>query len=73
MNTTTPPETVARLKRSLRRAERVGWVLGALLALSVGVQHRKAEAKAIVAPLCADTEALDLRTRQTLEITNLCR
>jgi hypothetical protein len=45
----------------------------ALLALSVGVQHRKAEAKAIVAPLCADTAALDLRTRQTLEITNLCR
>jgi len=44
----------------------------ALLALSVGVQHRKAEARTIVAPLCADTAALDLRTRQTLEITKLC-
>jgi hypothetical protein len=38
MNTTTPPETVVRLKRSLRRVERAGWALGALLALSgVGV------------------------------------
>ena len=44
----------------------------ALLALSVGVQHRRAEARTIVAPLCADTSALDLRTRQTLEITKLC-
>ncbi len=44
----------------------------ALLGLSVGVQHRRAEARTIVAPLCADTAALDLRTRQTLEITKLC-
>ena len=44
----------------------------ALLALTVGVQHRKGEAKTIVAPLCADTAALDLRTRQTLEMTRLC-
>jgi hypothetical protein len=44
----------------------------ALLALSVGVQHRRAEARTIVAPLCADTSVLDLRTRQILEITKLC-
>jgi len=44
----------------------------ALLALTVKVQHRKAEAMTIVAPLCADMAALDLRTRQTLEITHLC-
>jgi len=44
----------------------------ALLGLSVGVQQRKAEARTIVAPLCADPSALDLRTRQTLEITKLC-
>lgn len=44
----------------------------ALLALTVGVQHRKAEAKTIVAPLCADISALDLRTQQTLETTRLC-
>jgi hypothetical protein len=44
----------------------------ALLALSVGAQHRKAEAHTIAAPLCADTSALDQRTRQTLEITKLC-
>ena len=43
-----------------------------LLALTVGVQHRKAEAKTIVAPLCADTSVLDTRTRQTLEMTRLC-
>jgi membrane associated rhomboid family serine protease len=44
----------------------------ALLGLSVGVQHRKAEAQTIVAPLCTDLSALDKRTRQTLEIINLC-
>ncbi|HWU56192.1 MAG TPA: rhomboid family intramembrane serine protease [Rhizomicrobium sp.] len=44
----------------------------ALLAFSVGVQHRRDEARTIVAPLCADPSALDLRTRQTLEITKLC-
>ena len=44
----------------------------ALLALSVGVQQRMPEARTIAAPLCADTAALDLRTRQTLEITKLC-
>lgn len=44
----------------------------ALLALVVRVQHRGDEARTIVAPLCADTPALDLRTRQTLEITKLC-
>ena len=44
----------------------------ALLALTVRVQNRNAEASAIVAPLCADMPALDLRTRQTLEITKLC-
>jgi rhomboid protease GluP len=44
----------------------------ALLALTVRAQHRDEEAKAIVAPLCADTQALDTRTRQTLEITKLC-
>lgn len=45
----------------------------ALLALSVRVQNRGKEAHAIVAPLCAGRDALDLRTRQTLEITHLCR
>jgi rhomboid protease GluP len=44
----------------------------ALLALTVRVQHRDEEAKAMVAPLCADTQALDRRTQQTLEITKLC-
>jgi rhomboid protease GluP len=44
----------------------------ALLALSVDVQQRMAEARTIAAPLCADLSALDLRTRQTLEITKLC-
>ena len=44
----------------------------ALLALSVRVQNRGTEASTIVAPLCANTEALDARTRQTLEITKLC-
>jgi rhomboid protease GluP len=44
----------------------------ALLALTVQVQHRDEEAKTIVAPLCADTQALDLRTQKTLEITKLC-
>lgn len=45
----------------------------ALLAFTVRVQNRSAEAKAIVAPLCANISDLDLRTRQTLEITKLCR
>lgn len=45
----------------------------ALLALTVRFQNRGAEAKAIVAPLCANTSDLDQRTRQTLEITKLCR
>ncbi|HWX88884.1 MAG TPA: rhomboid family intramembrane serine protease, partial [Rhizomicrobium sp.] len=44
----------------------------ALLAFTVRVQHREQEAKNIAAPLCADQPALDLRTRQTLEITKLC-
>jgi membrane associated rhomboid family serine protease len=44
----------------------------ALLALSVRVQNRAEEARAIVAPLCAADAAIDLRTRQTLEITHLC-
>jgi hypothetical protein len=44
----------------------------ALLALSVRAQHRGSEAHAIAAPLCAAGDALDLRTRQTLEITHLC-
>jgi rhomboid protease GluP len=44
----------------------------ALLALTVRVQHRGEEARNIVAPLCADPSALDLRTQQTLEITKLC-
>src|SRR5262249_52159143 len=37
MNTTTPRETVARLRRSLRRREVLGWALGILLALSGGI------------------------------------
>ena len=45
----------------------------ALLALTVRVQNRGAEAKTIVAPLCANTSDLDRRTQQTLEITMLCR
>jgi membrane associated rhomboid family serine protease len=45
----------------------------ALLAFTVRVQHRNAEARTIVAPLCANTADLDLRTQQTLEITKLCR
>jgi hypothetical protein len=44
----------------------------ALLALSVRAQHRGVEAHTIVAPLCAAGGTLDLRTRQTLEITHLC-
>ena len=44
----------------------------ALLALAVRVQRREDEARSIVAPLCANAE-LDLRTRQTLDITKLCR
>lgn len=45
----------------------------ALLALTVRAQYRLSEAKTIVAPLCANTAGLDLRTRQTLEIAKLCR
>jgi membrane associated rhomboid family serine protease len=45
----------------------------ALLALSVRAQHRGSEARTIVAPLCAAGNALDVRTRQTLEITQLCK
>jgi membrane associated rhomboid family serine protease len=45
----------------------------ALLALSVRVQNRATESHTIVAPLCARRDALDLRTRQTLEITRLCK
>ncbi len=44
----------------------------ALLALSVRAQRRGDEAHAIAAPLCAAGDAVDLRTRQTLEITKLC-
>ncbi len=44
----------------------------ALLALTLRAQHRPEEAKILSAPLCADPGALDLRTRQTLEITKLC-
>jgi hypothetical protein len=45
----------------------------ALLALTVRSQHRVAESKMIVAPLCANTSDLDQRTQQTLEIAKLCR
>ena len=45
----------------------------ALLALTVRFQNRSAEAKSLVAPLCANTSDLDQRTQQTLEITKLCR
>jgi rhomboid protease GluP len=45
----------------------------ALLALTVRFQNRSAEAKMLVAPLCANTSDLDQRTQQTLEITKLCR
>lgn len=45
----------------------------ALLALTVRVQNRGEEAKNIAAPLCANTGALDQRTRQTLDVTKLCR
>jgi rhomboid protease GluP len=45
----------------------------ALLAFSVRAQSRGSEAQAIVAPLCAARDALDLRTRQTLEIARLCK
>ena len=44
-----------------------------LLALTVRVQNRGAEARTIAAPLCANTSDLDLRTQQTLEISKLCR
>ncbi len=43
----------------------------ALLALTLRAQHRPDEAKLLSAPLCASSD-LDLRTRQTLEITKLC-
>jgi hypothetical protein len=45
----------------------------ALLAFTVRVQHRNAEARTIVAPLCANAANLDLRTQQTLALTKLCR
>jgi hypothetical protein len=44
----------------------------ALLAFSVRAQSRWDEAHTIVAPLCAGRDALDLRTRQTLQIAKLC-
>jgi rhomboid protease GluP len=44
----------------------------ALLAFSVRAQSRWDEAHTIVAPLCAGRDALDSRTRQTLEIAKLC-
>jgi Flp pilus assembly protein TadD len=44
----------------------------ALLAFAVRVQHREDEAQKIVAPLCATKSELDLRTRQTLELTKFC-
>jgi len=51
--------------------EFLDWNL-ALLALTVRFQRREDEARTIVAPLCADTSALDVRTQQTLDITKLC-
>jgi len=45
----------------------------ALLALTLRAQNRGVEASTLVAPLCADTTGLDLRTQQTLEIAKLCR
>jgi len=45
----------------------------ALLAFTVRAQRRDEEARAIVAPLCAGRDSLDSRTRQTLEITHLCK
>jgi hypothetical protein len=45
----------------------------ALLALTVRVQNRDAEARTLAAPLCANAEELDRRTRETLEIAKLCR
>jgi rhomboid protease GluP len=44
----------------------------ALLALTLRVQRRDDESRNIVGPLCANPAALDLRTRQTLDITKLC-
>ena len=44
----------------------------ALLAVTLRFQRREDEARNISAPLCANTQT-DLRTRQTLEITRLCR
>jgi rhomboid protease GluP len=44
-----------------------------LLALTLRVQRREDESRSIVAPLCANTPALDPRTQQTLDITKLCR
>ncbi|HSS13665.1 MAG TPA: rhomboid family intramembrane serine protease [Rhizomicrobium sp.] len=44
-----------------------------LLAFTLRVQNRAAEAQTIVAPLCASVSDLDPRTQQTLEITKLCR
>lgn len=76
-------QNVADAERYFREAARLGetspvmtrdfqdWNR-ALLGLSVGVQQRQAEARSIVAPLCADLPALDQRTRQTLEIIKLC-
>jgi rhomboid protease GluP len=74
---------VADAEPYFREAQRLGetspvmthelqnWNL-ALLALTVQVQHREAEARTIVVPLCANLEALDLRTQQTLGIAKLC-
>ncbi|MFO1249127.1 MAG: rhomboid family intramembrane serine protease [Alphaproteobacteria bacterium] len=44
----------------------------ALLAVTLRFQRREDEARNISAPLCANAQT-DLRTRQTLEITKLCR
>jgi rhomboid protease GluP len=43
-----------------------------LLALTLRVQRREDESRSIVAPLCANTPALDPRTQQTPDITKLC-
>jgi hypothetical protein len=75
MNATAPPETVARLRRSLRRGQRVGWALGALLALagvgvavSPGLWFGSARTEGTVTKLEPAVELIDHGTPQAGDI-----